>query len=378
MNFKKLFSKYKIESLSGRYITNAHIELELEKFNNIFDYRIVGESVNKLPIYSITIGTGKHKILMWSQMHGNESTTTKALFDLLNALNDIELNDILEKCTVIMIPILNPDGAKAYTRLNSNNIDLNRDAQDQSQPESRILRKVFNEFKPDYCFNLHGQRSIFSAGKAHKSAIISFLAPAQDADCTVTATRKIAMSIIVKMNALLQKSIPDQIGIYDDSFNINCVGDTFQSMDVPTILFEAGHFNLDYSRERTREYIVQALVSALHTISYDLTSLDDNIGYNAIPQNRKLFYDIIIQNADINSEKGINSNIAIQYQEQLIDGQITFSPKVEKISQHTEFYAHKYFNANGSMVLTADNKPIFVGYENDLVLINNELFSLKP
>ena len=58
------------------------------------------------------------------------------------------------------------------------------------------------------------------------------------------------MEVIIKMNNVLQNVIPNQVGIYDDSFNINCVGDSFQSKGVPTILFEAGHYKNDYSREK--------------------------------------------------------------------------------------------------------------------------------
>src|SRR5690606_18803559 len=99
-------------------------------------------------------GDGPIKILMWSQMHGNESTTTKAVLDLINfLLEGSEMsNSILERCTIKIIPILNPDGALAYTRVNANGIDLNRDAQNLSQPESKVLRAVFEDFGPDYCF----------------------------------------------------------------------------------------------------------------------------------------------------------------------------------------------------------------------------------
>jgi murein tripeptide amidase MpaA len=38
--------------------------------------------------------------------------------------------------------MLNPDGAKTYTRENANKVDLNRDSQDLTQPESKILRKL--------------------------------------------------------------------------------------------------------------------------------------------------------------------------------------------------------------------------------------------
>ena len=135
-------------------------------------------------------------------MHGNESTSTKALFDCFNLFeteNDISKH-ILEQCTLVVIPILNPDGAEKYTRLNANLVDLNRDAKTLSQPESKVLRNIYNDFKPDYCFNLHGQRTIFSVGETSNVATLSFLSPAQDEERSLTSNRKIAMAIIAEIN----------------------------------------------------------------------------------------------------------------------------------------------------------------------------------
>jgi hypothetical protein len=47
-----------------------------------------------------------------------------------------------------------------YTRLNANEVDLNRDSQNLTQPESKVLREIFDLFQPHYCFNLHDQRTI--------------------------------------------------------------------------------------------------------------------------------------------------------------------------------------------------------------------------
>ena len=68
-------------------------------------------------------------------MHGNESTGTKAVFDLLNYLqsNDLFAQMITKEITLKIIPILNPDGAQQYTRKNANEIDLNRDAVEELQ-----------------------------------------------------------------------------------------------------------------------------------------------------------------------------------------------------------------------------------------------------
>lgn len=367
-----LYDTYKESALFDRYIHTKTILPLLQKQPLQYKLEAIGASVNDETIYALTFGSGPKKILMWSQMHGNESTTTKALFDIFNFLNsDHDLaKSILSSCTIKVIPILNPDGAKAYTRLNANGIDLNRDAQNLSQPESNVLKTVFNAFKPDFCFNLHGQRTIFSAGKTNRPATVSFLAPAQDQQCTITGNRKRAMEIIAVMNANLQLQIPNQVGLYDDAFNNNCVGDTFQSHNIPTLLFEAGHYKNDYSRDLVRSYIFQSLLVAIqHIASVDVEGRAYK-PYLDIPMNEKLFYDIIIRNSETN-------DIGILYEERLIDDGITFVPKIEKISDLSAFYAHKELNANGYKVLAENGKALAEGSENDIVFINNKKFSLK-
>jgi len=379
-HLKSLYNNNKETTLFGRYITTDHLLPLLEKFKTHFKISQIASSVNEAPIYSIQLGQGEKKVLLWSQMHGNESTTTKALFDLLNGFANKSglLSSIFQNCTLLIIPILNPDGAKAYTRFNANEIDLNRDAQDLSQPESLALRNAFESFKPDFCFNLHGQRTIFGAGSTNKSATVSFLAPSQDEDLTVTVNRKIAMEIICSMNDFLQYQIPNQVGIYDDAFNINCVGDTFQHFGIPTILFEAGHYDNDYQREITREFIFQSYVVALSYIANNNIDGSLHAAYFDIPLNQKNFYDIIIKKACIDTSKKQISDIGILYKEELIDGKIEFIPRIEKISNLQDFYGHKLIDANMTMVETVNSKPIFEGYENDFVLLNHEYLSLKP
>lgn len=365
-----LYKKNKEPDLFGRYISAEHIKPLLMRFAKTFRIDTLGSSVLNEDIYSITLGTGPKRILMWSQMHGNESTTTKALFDLLNLFdNNNDLSDsIFKACTIKIIPMLNPDGAKAYTRLNANNRDLNRDAQSLSEPESVLLRDCYNSFKPHYNFNLHGQRTIFSAGNKNKSATVSFLAPAQDKACTITNNRKEAMSIIVKMNNMLQLEIPNQVGIYDDSFNINCVGDTFQSFNVPTILFEAGHYTNDYDREEVRRLLFNSLLVGVNTIVNNAIDITDFEAYLKIPQNEKLFYDIIIKNANFDDEI---LDIGIQFHEVLVDNEIKFVPKTENIGNLSGYFSHKCIDANRNIVYTSKNKVVKLGNENDFVIINN-------
>ncbi len=376
---KLLYKSYKEKLLFGRYIYTKSIEPLLENLPSIFKVDSIAKSVRGEKIYSITIGKGEKKVLMWSQMHGNESTTTKALFDIFNILSDSNAftDTILNNCTLKIIPILNPDGAVAYTRFTANGIDLNRDAQDLSQPESLVLRKYFDAFKPDFCFNLHDQRTIFSAGKTNNPATVSFLSPAQDESCSLTQSRTVAMEIIAEMNNVLQKQIPNQVGIYSDAFNINCVGDTFQSHNVPTILFEAGHYKNDYPREKTREYIFQSLLTALKYIAENSISGNNYEPYFDIPKNEKCFYDVIIRNAKVKIKRGIKVvDIGFLYQERLKGDSIEFVPKIENISNLSEYYGHKEINANKNRVLSVNSNELKMGHENDFVLINNSKISL--
>ncbi|QRM90152.1 peptidase M14 [Lacinutrix sp. WUR7] len=375
---KSLYKEHKEAQLFGRYIHSESIAPLLEKLAEKCEVLVVGKSVLQENIHTITIGSGSKKILMWSQMHGNESTTTKAIFDLINLLlSGEEVSEaILKTCTIQIIPILSPDGAKAYTRVNANQVDLNRDAQDLTQPESIILKTCFESFKPHFCYNLHGQRTIFSAGNTDNVATVSFLAPAQDEICTITPNRKRAMEVIAVMNANLQQQIPNQVGVYDDAFNINCVGDTFQTQNIPTILFEAGHYKDDYARENVRAYIFQSLLVSLNYITNNVVSGDAYLPYLDIPENQKCFYDLIIRNARV-VQGGDLLDIAIQYQERLITDTIEFIPKIEKFTGRNQFFAHREIEANGSVVETVEKEAIIIGYENDLVKLKNEEISLK-
>ena len=377
-HLNSIYSLFKTPELFGRYLTNFQIEKSLSKFPKSI-ISIIGYSVEDRPIYNLKFGHGPIKILLWSQMHGNESTTTKALFDCFNLFetNNFIPNSILNACTLCVIPILNPDGAERYTRINANEIDLNRDAQDLSQPESKILRDIYNSFQPDYCFNLHGQRSIFGVNDSGISATLSFLSPSQDEECSLTPNRKVAMAVIAEVNNLLQEEIPNSIGRYNDGFNLDCVGDTFQNFGVPTLLYEAGHYSNDYNREDVRRFMFIAIIKGLDIISkgVDGSNYKD---YFKIPKNSKSFYDIIIRNAKVFNSDFELTDIAVQYKEVLKANRIEFRPFIEAISKLDKSYGHKEIDAKGGLVRNIENLELKVGYENDFVLVNNKKISLKP
>lgn len=331
------------ESSEIRYFPPRKLAKALEFLPQSYRKEVLGKSVLNQPIYGYFWGRGDSKVLMWSQMHGNESTSTRALTKLMNGLDAGFKGEIFDKISLLIIPQLNPDGAKAYTRFNANEVDLNRDAIQLSQPESKLLKKVFEDFSPDFCFNLHDQRTIFAAGKQGLPATLSFLAPAGDPQKSITPQRIIAMQLIAGIDARLQAYIPGQIGRFDDTFNPNCVGDSFTALGVPTLLFEAGHFNQDYHRDFSSEMMLKAFEVVLNSIA-NKDYLDFTIEeYLQIPENEKDCVDLIIEGVKINTVEGVleDQELAIQYQEVLRDDRVFFDPTFHAYGSKLEVLAHR-------------------------------------
>ena len=352
-----------------RYLPPEQLQEFLSQFDTLT--KNIGFSVQNRPIKMLEIGSGPYKILIWSQMHGNESTTTKALLDLIPWFIDVKQNKLHSSFTLYIIPQLNPDGSLLYTRNNANNIDLNRDAIKMSQPESRALKFIYEEIQPNLCLNLHGQQTIYSVGKDGKSAILSFLAPAADLECSITPSRRRSMEIISGIVKSLEKEISGSIGRYDETFNPNCVGDSFTQSGTPTILFEAGHVPDDYQREKTRLYIFEAFKALFISILQPNQAFVPK-DYLSIPNNEIEFCDLIISGVNIlvDGNEIKNQKIAIQYRETLIRGSVHFLPEMRAYGTELDFRAHKYTK------LPASIQTSIIEFKDEELIKNRALNSL--
>lgn len=355
-------SDHRENSIQGRYLTQEMLMAHCFSKHSI-KLREIGKSVKGNSLYAFPMGRGKRKVLMWSQMHGNESTTTKAVWDMVNFLHsgDPMATTIMSGCSLMIVPMLNPDGAKAYTRENFNGVDLNRDAQALTQPESRAIRQLFEEFRPDHCFNLHDQRTLFSAGRTGLPATVSFLSPASNENRDLTPNRETAMKIIAAMDAHLQGMIPGQLGRFDDGYNADCIGDTFQSAGIPTILFEAGHYPGDYQRERTREFIFHALLQALGTIASDRIDRFGVESYFKIPENEKLHFDILVNRPETVNPSLKGQRVGIRFREILREDRVEFIPEIAEVGPLEGFYGHQDFE-------NIDSKLFGLGIEREKIV----------
>ena len=346
--------------LMGRYITIKHIMPILDSYRTNFNISVAGFSEMGVEIPLVAFGNGTQKVLIWSQMHGNESTTTKALFDFFKYVveNKQQTAQLLSQYSFYVLPILNPDGAAIYTRENANNIDLNRDARDVSQVESILLKSIYESLQPHLCLNMHDQRSIFGI-RGPKPATLSFLAPAADTQKTITPAREIAMGLIVKMKNYLQTNHHNQIGRFDDTFNPNCVGDSFSSSGTPTILFEAGHYNKDYNREQSRSFVFYSLIALFDLDTSPPKSNLDYKEYFAIPENQKIYKDLVLYNVKVLGEQTLQT-ICFHYKEILIDEKIEFELYFDTMGANKDIFGHQFFDLKGGNILVNSHQNIVI------------------
>uniref|UniRef100_A0A486XM03 Peptidase M14 domain-containing protein n=1 Tax=Rheinheimera sp. BAL341 TaxID=1708203 RepID=A0A486XM03_9GAMM len=289
--------------------------LTMHQQNPLFRFTPLGQSVSGTPIWQIDIGTGPKKVLAWSQMHGDESTATASLMDLLQLLASPQGSawyaSWQHKITLRLIPMLNPDGAQAGSRFNAMGIDINRDAKALQTPEGRILMQAASEFTPDFGLNLHDQNRFYAVGDTNNQATISLLAPAFNANKDIDEARKAAMQLIGEMRDLMAQQLPGYLAKYDDTYSWRSFGDTFAGMGISTVLIEAGGHPNDDNRQVARQLITQLLVRSLNSIASGSYQQQTLSAYQQIPFNRDGgIKDLIINNLLINVN-GLSAQIDV-------------------------------------------------------------------
>ena len=150
----------------------------------------------------------------------------------------------------------------------------------------------------------------------------------------------------------------------------------FQSLNVPTVLFEAGHYQNDYEREETRRFIFFALFSGFHRINENVIAVKENHDYFNIPQNKIIFYDMMYKKVKINYEnKEIFTNFASQYKEVLFDNSVIFQAFISEIGNLDGVYGHEEFDLNGEEFSRPDGSQLLkVDEKADFLIGNNRKF----
>ncbi len=116
-----------------------------------------GRSVGGRALYLVRLRRGespKWRLLFYAQQHGDEISGKDALLFLARDIArqpahlpaDVEL---------WLMPMVNPDGAEAGTRVNAAGADLNRDHLGLEQPETQALHRVVQRVRPHLAVDCH-------------------------------------------------------------------------------------------------------------------------------------------------------------------------------------------------------------------------------
>ena len=143
------------------------------------EVEVIGQTVKGRDIYMAKYISNPENptILFLTQQHGNEQLTTEGALTFIKHLGTEKTKDVLDHVNIMIIPMLNADGAmgdvnfslddyhadgdRHLTRYNANEVDLNREhdkATSKMEVEVKSLHEnVFAKYKIDYMIDLHHQ-----------------------------------------------------------------------------------------------------------------------------------------------------------------------------------------------------------------------------
>jgi hypothetical protein len=312
---------WKYSDFAGRYIIPEEYHARLQALGLASER--IGRSFEGNPLELYKIGSGSKKVLIWSQMHGNEPTGTLSMLDILtNHTSDLTK---FENLTIYYLPMLNPDGALRFTRRNAQELDINRDARDLSTPEGKILMEAIEKFQPELCLNLHDQRTCFSAGEGSVPAVFAVLAPSAGNEQPSNEARKKAIGLL---NAALIDLLPNEnISRFTDEYYPTAFGDRLQAQGFSNILLEAGARYADKNRLESRELMGRCILSIIKHLSRN--NYAESNAYDSLPLNKEILEDIILRSVIWKvGDKTWNGQLALRRTESVVNGTITYGIKM--------------------------------------------------
>lgn len=283
----------------------------------------VGKSMQGRSIQTVTFGHGPTTVLLWSQMHGDESTATMALADIFAFLADSAPSELRErlasKLTITFVPMLNPDGAEVFRRENAAGVDINRDAARLATAEGRILKALRDKLRPDFGFNLHDQNARTRAGRNGLQTAIALQAPPTDTSDSYNAVRTRAGQVAARIVETLRSEIAGRMAHYDDTYNPRAFGDHMQAWGTSTVLIESGALPDDPEKQRLRALNVAAILSALDGIATGEYVKADVKEYEALPFNAGGARSLLITGGTLvlPGLAPLQADVAIDYEDQL-------------------------------------------------------------
>ncbi len=360
---RKEYDRFRVAATDPATLRNHDVERILKKLADSSAGRMklekFDESNEGRPIYLATLGTGPRRVLLWSQMHGDEPTHTAVMLDLFSYLlqqpAEPAAAEILAGCTLMFIPMLNPDGAEAVIRYNAQGIDINRDWRRLATPEGRALLRAAKTLKPQFGFNLHNQNARTSVGRPPRPAAVSVLAPAPDATRKEMPSWQAAKRMCACFVEAVQPYALGMISRYDDTHEPRAFGDGIQSLGVSTMLVEAGGWHEDDPEPIVRLHF-HGMLTTLHAIATDKYKSTDHQVYDDLPKSNPIkLDDCLITKANVLDAKVAQPFVADIVIDQTDSERLTVTSsrdgKIVDIGDLPAIHARFTINAANSLIL---------------------------
>jgi hypothetical protein len=351
-------ARHRVAAISSRRFTHDEYWSALAPAIAAPSFRseTIGRSLHGREIRALTFGSGPTSVLLWSQMHGDESTSSMALADIFAFLASSDPSPLRQRLrdslTISFIPMLNPDGAELFQRENAVGIDINRDARQLATPEARTLKRIRDRLSPDFGFNLHDQSARTRAGSRGPQVAIALLAPPYDATRGYDSVRTRARLVAAAIARTLAAEIPGRIASYDDTFNPRAFGDLMQQWGTSTVLIESGALPGDPDKQRLRAVTAAAILSALDAIATGSYRAESPASYDALPRNTGGAVDVLILGGQLvlPGQPPLRADVALNYEEAVARS----GPRIRDVGDLREAVAIDTIDASGMFVHVED------------------------
>lgn len=295
-------------------LKSAELEATLASLTGVhpglFSLALEGSSAEGRRLAVLKVGSGPVRVLVWSQMHGDEPTATCALLDVLSYLGRSggsgAVKSLLSRLTIYLLPMLNPDGVERGTRRNAQGIDINRDALRLQTPEGRFLKVARDRFEPSVGYNLHNQAPLTVAGRNGPQVALALLSVPFDEALSENEGRRTTRRLAVFLREYLAPWASGKIARYDAGYTERAFGDSMTRWGTATLLMETGGWNgPDEAGTLVRLNFVALLGSLEALADGSLTGLDPK-EYDTIPVlEREGLFDLLLREATVVSGTGL-------------------------------------------------------------------------